>query len=139
MYVNKGKIDNLLERCEDGSYKDNYSAYLKEVRNEYSAMLGRSKTLMDVIIYNERVGTLFDMRSKLLVTDMANLLMSGEECEFGKYLLSEPHSVKSHTLSITKPGNFKNYTNAKFELNYLINKIGLKEVVIMLGALSKVS
>jgi len=133
---NEGIVD-ILKRYRDGSYKDNYNAYVKELRVAYGEVLGRSKTLLDAIINSERIQHKFDISNKLLVNDIADVLLTGKQHSFAKYMLVEPIGERTHTLSIVKPKDYKNYTNSKFEFNYLVNVIGLEEVVNMLGALVK--
>jgi len=130
-------LHELTEKCLDGSYEENYMEFLKQVRYEYSNMLGNSKTLSDVIIHNEKTNVMMTIGNKLLLEDIADILFKGEVCGFGRYLLTEPVGEKKHKLKINYPSNYKNYPKAKFEFNYLVNKIGLVEVVKMMGALAE--
>lgn len=139
MRMNIGSMENVITKYKDGEHKENYVGFIEEARGAYNTMFNNSKTLTDVIIYNIRINSKFTTSAKLLLEDIGNLLINGVVCDFSKYLLIEPSGVANSTLNISIDNGYKNYTNGKYEFNYLINKIGLDSVMKMLEGLLNIN
>lgn len=129
MHVDKDKLEALRKQVVENKFETGYIDVVNGLRRMYSSMLGNSKTLLDVIIHNDKRGAKVDIRTKLVIKDLVEVLAGGKELSFDKYTVIEHIGAMEHKLELELPRDYKNYTASKFEFNYLINKIGIIQVM----------